>query len=295
MNFIKNKTKYFAAFSLVFALITLLVVGCQKENTAEHQQTELEIYKESNSTKVYDIQKEPQSKEEQKMKMSLSELIKGTATDNGSNSKSITCGSYSYAVGPGGACTIIQADPNGQRKCEGCGVGICTWFYGYQAFFYDCNNVYLGAGTYWCESQDACEPSCARTGKNSDDIELNQKISLFISEELGQSAKKIISIYVKHEKEINEILNSDAPQYHKTQIAFDNLRRTTENLVKEGFDNSYNTVINEKHVISAQEFLNELQKVVNSSELRTTINDIKVKLNSMTGKELKEALKSFDQ
>ncbi len=121
-----------------------------------------------------------------------------------------------------------------------------------------------------------------------------QEISEFVASDLNGYGKELISVFIKHQYEISDILESEDSRYSGTQQAFDTFWKSLKPLVAKGFWNHSSAIIESEHIEQTQKLLNELSEVVSNIDLQNHISKIQKQLPAMQGKNLKTALRNLD-
>jgi len=128
------------------------------------------------------------------------------------------------------------------------------------------------------------------------DISVARNITSFLnSEDMDNSARALINLYIRHREEVNSILKSEGPKHKTVQSSFGRFWEAARPLISQSFGGGKDEVVSSEQVQLAIQFLNELEKAVVSEELVKAIAQIKDHIKVLDGKELKKGLKTFDK
>ena len=108
------------------------------------------------------------------------------------------------------------------------------------------------------------------------------------------TAKDVLALYIENQMELSEIFESEDTQYEAVQSALVEFWLVNETLIENGFSDAPTGIVRTQHIQAAKKVLSELAEVVTTRTLKNAINEIYNNLDTMQGKALKDAIKSFD-
>lgn len=143
----------------------------------------------------------------------------------------------------------------------------------------------------------ACQAAC-RSGASF--VDPNQALiasqfGAFIEDELIQNFIDVEKIYIRHSKEINDILSSNKTKYETVNKHFDQLQSVVMTLMLETFASGNQVTVSAKHLAILDAFLASLSAATGKHELRGEIANIRQFTPAMESLELRDALIAFDR
>jgi len=154
-----------------------------------------------------------------------------------------------------------------------------------QNYNFDFNDADSEGGCYTCPG------GCRVSTPTFLNLKASQNLSFFLSTNQHKNNKAIIQLYIKYKEDLDRIFISNS----NVKIALSKTWGKLESLVEEGFNGNSHRVVNSEHISAAKSFLDELEKAADSAELKSSIGTIKDNLDSMKGKDIKNALRAFDR
>jgi len=136
--------------------------------------------------------------------------------------------------------------------------------------------------------------SCNASPNDGIDLATRQKLSSFAASSLSGAGRSIMAHYISNIGELNAILYSDKPEYKTVQNTLREFWQVNKGLIVYGFDDDTETV-REENVEITLRLLRELSQVVESPNLKKAIAEVGENLRVMKGKNLRDALKAFDE
>ena len=121
-----------------------------------------------------------------------------------------------------------------------------------------------------------------------------QNLALFTAKTFENNIKDIQHLYVRNEKELNEIFQSENVKYNQVQTSLNKLKPIVISLLRNTFLDNKSVAITSKQLNQIDNFLFDLSKIVRGEELKESIKIIRGGLCVMENKPLKKALVDLD-
>lgn len=338
MNYLKSKRSYFIAFSMVFAFIAFLMVGCEKDvsktiddnkahsssfndlnkTNADVQEYEYfslpKGYEEKNETELVEyfqsltIEEKSTLQENYRIKAYLESIGKLTKVETDMKKGDLFTNfqlknylSYKELVN----LTTFKPSETKLSSCASndirlsyvryeCESGECVVYEYYQLCVYGDwvpypYNPVRNATGVGCGCGSVCDPYVTKT------IHRDRGLVQFLNNDLDNNIPKLSQAYIQHHEELSTIFNTNDAEYANAQQAFNEFWKVYEPISHQVFAKNETLVLEQYHIELATNLLSELSKVSQSDELQATIDEVKANIHIMEGKELKQALKTFDK
>jgi len=139
--------------------------------------------------------------------------------------------------------------------------------------------------------------SVCRTPSNiqANKVELNNTFSRFVASNLEHNYLIAEKTYIRHQKEIHQILNSNDTKYQQVQNDFSKVSKHAMSLMLQSLVSGKTIEVNGDHLDAIHNFLISLGKASNNKKLNADISQLSQYVNVMDGKEVKDALVAFDK
>ena len=148
-----------------------------------------------------------------------------------------------------------------------------------------------------CFTTDIYNLSSCSCGSSSNNLMLptQQNLSL-LTKTLNGTTRDIINIYINNMGEINRIIHSDSdkPQYQIVRSTLKEFWQVNKDLINYGFETDSEERVLAENLAITKRLLTEVSKATESLELKKAIMAITANLGNMEGKNIKEAIISFD-
>jgi len=124
---------------------------------------------------------------------------------------------------------------------------------------------------------------------------INSKFGRFAIDEFVNNYIKAEKSYISHRSRIHHILESKDARYDEVQQNFKAVKDMALKMLFQSFVGKSNTLITDEHIEQIDKFLVSLSKVIKNPNLRSDIENARKYLHVMNGKEVKDALITFDR